>query len=61
MKYNGKGEMKWIISVIHHGIVLLRNLIFYMIYTGGSEKGDVCIVVIRLECKKLTDSDKKCV
>src|SRR5688572_18213428 len=36
MKYNGKGEMKWIISVIHHGIVLLRNLIFYMIYVGGS-------------------------
>src|SRR4051794_18216964 len=60
MKYNGKGEIKWIISVlfifyqklwniliysgsklIHHGIVLLRNLIFYLIYVGGGEKGDI--------------------
>ena len=64
MKYNGKGEMKWIISVlfifyqklweytylfsgtissklIHHGIVLLRNLIFYMIHVGGSKKDDI--------------------
>jgi hypothetical protein len=28
-------------KLIHHGIVLLRNLIFYMIYVGGSEKGDI--------------------
>jgi len=64
MKYNGKGEMKWIISVIHHGIVLLRNLIFYMIYVGGSEKGDLdrrkyCMYRWDrlLECEKLIDSN----
>ena len=50
-------------KLIHHGIVLLWNLTFYMIYVGGSEKGDMDMRKYymyswdRLECKKLIDSD----
>ncbi|GES80355.1 hypothetical protein RCL_jg22305.t1 [Rhizophagus clarus] len=59
MKYNGTISSK----LIHHEIVLLRNLTFYMIYVGGSEKSDTemrkyyMYYMERLECKKLIDSD----
>src|SRR6266498_2713769 len=73
-KFFGTGRLKNLTSLffgaigsfnlIHHGKLLLRNLIFYMDYVGGSETSIVdrqkyCLYKWDrvLECGELKDSD----